>query len=265
MSDYIVYGRRPVTEFLESLSEKEKDSRSVEGVYISESFPAKLLAEVKKRIVAHKFRTFPKRKLDQMFPGINHQGIIIKLDEKEYSKVTHKAKDWKEILEAKEGLAVALDRIQDIQNLGSIMRSAEALGARILFITGKGVTPNPVSDRISAGASFHLDHFVVPGLEHLISEAKKLDYWICSAASEFDLPDDPETESRLVYSDDFAELPPAGQILLIIGNEGEGVKPITIKRSDYIVTIPLRGKTGSLNAGVAAGILIDRLINRFDD
>jgi 23S rRNA (guanosine2251-2'-O)-methyltransferase len=264
MSDYIVYGRRPAMEFLDSREDKDRDSKTIEGIYIAESFPAKLLADLKKKVASHKFREFPKRKLDQMFPGINHQGVIIKLDADLYSKPTHKAKDWKEILEAKEGLAIALDRIQDVQNLGSIMRSAEALGARILFITGKGVTPNPVSDRISAGASFHLDHFVVPGLEHLISEAKKMDYWICTAASEFDLPEEMTEESILHYSDDFSGLPPSNQILLIIGNEGEGVKQITLRRSDYVVTIPLRGKTGSLNAGVAAGILIDRLVNRFE-
>ena len=58
------------------------------------------------------------------------------------------------------------------------------------------------------------------------------------------------------------DLPDARELVLVIGNEGEGIKPLVLNESDYILSIPLRGQTESLNAGVAAGILIDRLINR---
>lgn len=262
---YLIYGRRPVQEYLSGSPEP----RSIEAIYLSESFPAKLKREYLGRLRGVSLREFPKRKMDDLFPGVNHQGVVLKFV-KGARPSENRSVAWTDTVAQKEGLLVALDRIQDPQNLGSIIRSAESLGARALFITGKGAGLSPVVDRASAGASFHLEIHTMASLDRLMDAAKEAGYWVCVSAL-LEGEDLEEMESHghrraeaplLLSTEDLSELPESSSILLIVGSEGEGVRELTLKKADYVLTIPLRGKTSSLNAGVAAGILIDRILNR---
>lgn len=252
---YLIFGRKPVQEFIK----ESPDRNTVEAVFIADSFPAKMRQDLQNALQGLRFKQLPRKELDLQFPGVHHQGVVIRLIPGK-GPASRGKENWKEVLEAHEGLIVVTDRIQDPQNLGSIMRSTEALGARALFITGRGAAPGPTSDRVSAGASFHLEHHVISNLENFLNEARKRDYWICASSS----PDDtPENLSGVqLFSDDLSGLPPTGNLVLVIGNEGEGVKMSSLAKADFRIAIPLRGKTGSLNAGVATGILIDRIINR---
>ncbi len=255
---YLIYGRRPVQEYIRS----EPDPGAIEAVYLAESFPGKFKSEILGRLRGVSLREFPRRKLDQMFEGINHQGVVLKFA-KGRQPGSSRRRDYRELFQAKEGLIVVLDRIQDPQNLGSIIRTSESLGARALIITGKGAALTPAADRASAGASFHLEIHAVAGLDGVMETARKAGYWICVSA----LPDEEEgsrAQAVPLFTDNLRELPPSEEILLVIGTEGEGVRPLTLKKADYILTIPLHGKTASLNAGVATGILLDRLLNRTD-
>jgi len=254
---YILYGRRPVQEFLKSAGARG----SIRTVFLAESFPSSLRSQLASRIPAERFSILPKKAIDEQFPGINHQGVVICFDAPPQFESTLRD-DYRTLFEEKDGLLIALDRIQDEHNLGSIIRSAEALGAKGVLVTGKGARPGPAVDRISTGASFHLKTAVVASLDHIIELAKGSGYWICASTSREDLEREGIGTENLFVTTDLSVLPPSDSLLLVIGHEGDGIKPLILRKADYLLQIPLAGKTASLNAGVAAGILIERLLNR---
>lgn len=184
--------------------------------------------------------------------------------------------DWRQFVRTKNGLLVLLDRIQDPQNLGSIVRSAEALGARAVFLTGQGAPPGDTMHRVSSGASLRLPIFMLSNLHRLVQQLKDDGYWICAAADPEALAgqnnraDSPASgqgsakrnQSVACTHSELKQLPAASELALIIGNEGAGIKPLVLRESDYVISITMAGQTPSLNAGVAAGILLDRLIHR---
>ncbi|MCB1170280.1 MAG: RNA methyltransferase [Leptospiraceae bacterium] len=168
----------------------------------------------------------------------------------------------KDALTQRPGLYVMLDRIQDEQNLGSIARSAEALGAKGLIVTGKGARPGSVATRVSAGATLLLPIFVQSGSQGVIKTARQMDYWVLGAdqlRSEED-PDRKEKSGSNLNCMDLRSLPHSSRMILVIGSEGDGMKSSLLSQCDYSIFIPLKGKTASLNAGVAAAILIERLL-----
>ncbi|MBE7438088.1 MAG: RNA methyltransferase [Spirochaetales bacterium] len=145
-----------------------------------------------------------------------------------------------------QGLIVVTDRIQDVQNLSSIVRSAEALGAKSLIVTGSGARMDETAYRISAGAAFFLDHFFHGSLKYILETLRNHNYTIfLSKAGEQSAP---------------ATLPPLKQRALVIGSEYHGIKSGVERETDIVLSIPMRGHTESLNAGVAAGILIHQLM-----
>ncbi len=184
--------------------------------------------------------------------------------------------DWRQFVREKQGLLVLLDRIQDPQNLGSIVRSAEALGARAVFLTGQGAPPGDTMHRVSSGASLRLPIFALSNLHRLVQQLKDDGYWICAAADPEALAsqkdgahsakpgkgDAKHSQSVACTHSELQKLPEARELALIIGNEGAGIKPLVLRESDYVISITMAGQTPSLNAGVAAGILLDRLIHR---
>lgn len=260
----LLYGRRPVQAYLDSLSDTDATRiTNVESILLGESLPKKLREELLRKLPGVPFAERPRRLLDQEYPDLHHQGVVLRF--RPGSGPENKARDldWKNFVREPAGLLVLLDRIQDPQNLGSILRSAEALGARAVFLTGQGAPLSDTAHRVSSGASLRLPVFQQTNLHRLVEYLKSRRYWICAAADpaaatnkgHAGAVDDPKHDRGM-------DLPPADEIALIIGNEGEGVKPLVLNESDFILSIPLRGKTESLNAGVAAGILIDRLMNR---
>ncbi len=248
-----LYGRRPVLEFMEMA----EDLSGVESVYISDSASPEFRKKLEEKIPQKLLRISNRKELDRLIPDGNHQGAVIRF-RPGYKTQPGKLSDWKELLKQKKGPVVVLDRIQDPQNLGSILRSAEALGAGGLILTGKGAPLSDAAVRASSGAFLHLPIFEAGNLQQLVDAAKKDGWWIASAVAAAD----PEKHQRHLSVGEFQELPPSQEILLIIGHEGEGIKKSAVAESDYLVSIPLRGRTSSLNAGVAAAILIDRIINR---
>ncbi|MDH5655937.1 MAG: RNA methyltransferase [Spirochaetia bacterium] len=256
---YLIYGRRPALEFFRNM----QNSDQIEVIYLSQSAALSLKHEIEGMVPGRLTSSLPRKNIDRMFPGINHQGIVIRMKKGFSAQKNPSFGDWKSLFEHGEGLVVLLDRIQDPFNTGNIIRTAEALGAAGAVITGKGASPGPTVDRASAGASMHLPHFQIQNADQVIEFAKEHHYWVCSSVSEADLDLSVISEKQLhLYTTDLADLPPPEQLLLIIGNEGAGVKNLILKKTDFFITIPLSGETSSLNAGTAAGILMDRMIHR---
>jgi 23S rRNA (guanosine2251-2'-O)-methyltransferase len=163
-----------------------------------------------------------------------HQGIVLEMREFKYAEL--------DVLLDKPGLVVVLDGLQDPQNVGAIIRSAHALGAigvvmgkdRAAAITGAVV-------KASAGATEHTPIVRVVNLSRALEELKEKGYWTVAADPE----GTPLHETKL-----------DGPLAVVIGAEGEGVRPGVLSHCDFRVRIPMSGQVASLNASVSAGIVL---------
>lgn len=255
LSEQWVFGRRAAISFLAD----DANHEILEAV-LSDALPRDLRRQVESRRPGQAVLSLPKKEMDRRFPGVRHQGIALRV---RLPAGGAAGSDWRNLAEERSGLIVVLDRMQDVHNVGAIVRSAEALGAAALILTGKGASMNPTVHRIAAGATAYLPVFQESNLNQTLRSLKELGRWICASASAADLAEDgDDADARLVNHQELSALPAAEELVLVIGNEGEGVKALALRDCDFILSITLPGKTGSLNASVAAGILIDRLIHR---
>lgn len=242
MGKSIISGKRPIEELLRS-----ERPISVQAIYYSNRCPVHLLEDIKARFSGFSIIERSPKDLEAAFPGINHQGIVIEIADP-------KAKgDWKHVLLAGGGPFLALDRIQDPQNLGSILRSAEAYGLKEVFLTGRGAGITATVHRVSAGATMYLTIFDNLNLDQLMLHCKKEGIWT--------IVTDGEGE---VTTTELDKMPASRDLLLIIGSEGEGVKDLAKRKADFRLRIPLHGNVESLNAGVATAVCLERLVNRDD-
>lgn len=141
-------------------------------------------------------------------------------------------------------LLVAVDQITDPHNLGAIARSAEAVGAHGLLLPGRRAAPvTPTAEKAAAGAFAHLPVAAVTNLVRTLGELHDAGVWSLGLEGE--------------HGSDLASHPLAAEpCVLVIGAEGEGLSRLTRERCDALVSLPMRGHVGSLNASVAAGVAL---------
>lgn len=164
---------------------------------------------------------------------LNNQGIIIDIHEYNYGTLD----DIKE-----DNLVLILDHLEDPHNFGAIIRSCEARGVKNIVIPkDRSVNINETVMKTSAGALSNVNIIMVNNLVHTINQLKDKEYFIYAAEA---------------GGQNFSQVDYAKKICLIIGSEGFGVSPLVKKNSDVIISIPMFGKINSLNASVAAGILL---------
>ena len=174
------------------------------------------------------------RALDRESETGRHQGVIAFVSEYEYA-------DFSQLCAPKDSprFVVVCDGVEDVHNLGSIIRVAECAGA-----DGVGIPKNksaPVTGavvRISEGAANHIKVARVPGVNYAIDELKKAGYWVYGL----------EADGEDIYASDLT-----GDIALVVGGENSGIGALTRKKCDKILSLPLYGKVNSLNASVALG------------
>ncbi|WP_457572887.1 23S rRNA (guanosine(2251)-2'-O)-methyltransferase RlmB [Desulfolithobacter sp.] len=174
-------------------------------------------------------------------PGCRHQGVVARQTQAtlvplEKLLASLKGQDSPRLL--------VLDSIQDPRNLGSILRSALAAGFGSVILTRDRSAPlSGTVVRTSAGAVAHLQIAQVGNLRDTLALLKKSGLWIYGTVV------DPEAAS--IYETDFT-----GPVALVIGSEGKGIRPLVRRECDHLVTIPMSGDFDSLNASVAAGIIM---------
>lgn len=183
------------------------------------------------------------RALDRESEGGRHQGVIAFLSDYEYA-------DFSDLLLPKAGgrMVIVCDGVEDVHNLGSILRVAECAGADGVVIPKAGsasVTESVI--RISAGAAEHMKVARVPNLVSAVGTLKKSGYWVYAL----------EAGGEDIYKEDFS-----GNIALVVGGEDSGVRRLTKERCDKILSIPLYGKVNSLNASVALGVAAYEAVRR---
>lgn len=231
-----IYGFNPVIEALESGSEIDKILLK-DGIKHSKASKITALAKEKKI----PFQFVNQSKLDTLTEGGNHQGVLA------FSAV-HKYYTVDEILESaaeknEPPFIVILDSVTDPHNLGSIIRTANAAGAHgVIIPKNRSAGLSSTVFKVSAGASEYTMVAKVTNLSRTVEDLKKKGVWVAGTAL--------EAESYHFDTD------LKGPLAVIIGSEGEGMSRILREKCDFLVKIPMLGRIESLNASVAAGILL---------
>jgi 23S rRNA (guanosine2251-2'-O)-methyltransferase len=178
----------------------------------------------------------PPGELERLCGSPEHQGVVAEVDPYPYA-------DPGALLRADDALVVALDRIQDPHNLGAICRSAEVAGASgVVIPERRAVAVTAAVCKASAGAVEHLPVARVRNLADWLAEAKEAGAWAYGAAA---------GSERSYTGVDWS-----GRAVLVLGSEGEGLRPRVAAACDELVSIPLRGRIDSLNASVAAAVIL---------
>ncbi|MCB1172079.1 MAG: RNA methyltransferase [Leptospiraceae bacterium] len=251
-----MYGRRVIEEYLRSPHAAIKPAR----IRLLASLPE----AVRKRLGDWAPKTpidlLDARQLDELCEK-NHQGIVFQFEAHSFPGL--QAKKPAEVLSTAKGPLLLLDRIQDAGNLGAILRTAEVYGFRSVFLSHQCAPISAAVHRASSGASLHLQIYQSGNLQQFCKSTRKAGFWLCGAIAPSDLERKPNSgqlaNRTLLQHDQLQALPPTDQIVLLIGSEGEGLRDLALRNCDFLLTIQLSGQTTSLNAAVAAGILMDRL------
>lgn len=172
-----------------------------------------------------------KKELDEMVKG-NHQGIVLKIKDYEY----------KSIYDLKGDIIVMLDHLTDPHNLGAIIRTCEAAGIKDIIIPkDRSASVNDTVMKTSVGTLDRVNISCVTNLVQTINYYKKNGYWIIG------------TDMK---GTDYKKIDYSGKIVIIIGNEEFGMSRLVKESCDYIASIKMLGEVNSLNASVAAGLII---------
>jgi 23S rRNA (guanosine2251-2'-O)-methyltransferase len=180
-------------------------------------------------------------RLSQLLPGVSHQGIIAQVAPYEYKELGDLIDRAKATTDRP--VLVVVDGITDPHNLGAIIRTAEALGAQGMVIPQRrsaGITSTVT--KVAAGALETFPVARVINLSQALDTLKDQGFWIYGAAA---------NGSQSVHTADFS-----APSVVVIGSEGDGLSLLIQKKCDVLISIPLKGNTPSLNASVAAGMVL---------
>jgi 23S rRNA (guanosine2251-2'-O)-methyltransferase len=240
-----VYGRRAVLEALRSSAER------VNKLFIAEGTRGRTITEIRelarqKKIVTN---TLPRRGLERYVPGGDHQGVIVSVAPVDYADADDLIRPYHA---GKPALLLLLDEITDPQNLGAILRSADAVGADgVIIPRRRSVGLTPVVAKHSAGASRYVRVARVTNIATTIDYLKENGIQTVGMAGDAD---------GTLYEVDLTL--PTG---IVIGSEGAGLRPLVRRKCDLTARIPMHGKIASLNASVAAAVVLyEALRQRLD-
>ena len=218
-------------------NELKDNVKSIKKVYIAKNFNDK---EIIKFIQDNKISysvTDPKN-MDGMVEG-RHQGIIAIIDDYEYV-------DYKTMLG--DNVVVMLDHLEDPHNFGAIIRTCEAAGIKSIIIPkDRSVSVTSTVMKTSAGALEHVNIAMVNNLVNVIDDFKDNGFFVYAADMD---------------GQNYKDVDYANKVLLVIGSEGNGIGRLVKKNCDQILAIPMSGHVNSLNASVAAAILIYGIVNK---
>ena len=179
-----------------------------------------------------------------------HQGVVARLSEAKLLDLEDLLASLGEIRQGEAPRILVLDSIQDPRNLGSILRSALAAGfSRVIMTRERSVPVTGTVARTSAGAVAHMQICRVVNLVDALDTLKANGFWVFGAVA--------ETDVGSIYNADFS-----GPIALVIGSEGKGIRPLVRRQCDHLVTIPMGGSFNSLNASVAAAVIMFEVARR---
>jgi 23S rRNA (guanosine2251-2'-O)-methyltransferase len=174
--------------------------------------------------------------LERLCGSPDHQGVVAEVDPYPYA-------DPNSLLEPDDALVVVLDQVQDPHNLGAVCRAAEVAGAAgVVIPERRAASVTPAACKASAGAVEHLPVARVRNIADWLGEAKDAGAWVYGAAADAE---------RL-----YTEVDWSGRAALVLGSEGSGLRPRVTESCDVLISIPVAGRVESLNASVAAAVIL---------
>lgn len=231
----IIFGRKPVLEAVGS-------GREIDKILVKKGAREGSIVPLLRKASARgiPIQDVDKSKLDSVCNGQNHQGIAAYTTDYKYVTV-------KEILQNAEDksqnpFVIICDKITDPHNLGAIIRTADCAGVHGIIIPKRNsALVNSVVSKTSAGAVMHVPIAKVTNISAEIDKLKENGMWFIGA----------DMDGAPMYDIDFK-----GSIGVVIGNEGEGISRLVKEKCDFLTSIPMYGKINSLNASVAAGVIM---------
>ena len=226
----IVFGKNVARDLLVN------NNKKIEKIVLQEGFSDKeILSLIENRKINVVVKQ--KREIDHLISGV-HQGILLYIPDYQYSSIDTAFNDE---------VVVILNHLEDPHNLGAIIRTCEAAGIKsIILPKDRQVQINATVMKTSVGTLDNMNIISVTNLVNTINKLKDNGFWIVGTS--------------LDNSVDFKTIDYSGKIALVIGNEGSGISNIVAQNCDFLAKIPMYGKTNSLNASVAAGIMIYEII-----
>ncbi len=237
----IIIGRNAVSEAL-------KSGREIDTLYVASGAKKGSVGVIiaTARDAGAVVKEVDSRKLDAMCGGANHQGVAARAAVHEYADVDDILNFAEE--KGEKPFVIVCDEIEDPHNLGAIIRTADACGAHgVIIPKRRGVSLTYAVGKSAAGALEYVPVARVSNLASCIDELKQKGLWVYAADM------DGEPWDKVDYS---------GGVALVIGSEGKGVSRLVKEKCDFIVSLPMRGKINSLNASVAAGIIMYEVIKK---
>lgn len=237
----IIYGKNVFQQL-------EDNPDLIQEVYLQNGFKDRKVLDLLKGMDPARMKTVNKATLDKMSENGIHQGIAAKMkDIQTYSleSLLSRKKD------GQPGFLVALDEIQDPHNVGAILRTADCAGADGVILckhNAAGLTPAAI--KASTGAAYTVPVAIVTNMSKALQQAKKAGYWVAGA----------DMEGARDYREGMFDT----DTVLVIGNEGKGISPLVKKNCDYMVSLPMKGSINSLNASVAAALLMYEVMRQRD-
>ncbi|MEO5365945.1 MAG: 23S rRNA (guanosine(2251)-2'-O)-methyltransferase RlmB [Magnetococcus sp. WYHC-3] len=237
----VVFGINPVRALLET------PGRHVDALMIMDGQAGRELREVQElaRQAGLRYRLVPRRELDRLADGGHHQGVVARV-------APRPAPSWDDLLEQmareRDPLLVLLDGVEDPHNLGAILRTAEAFGARAVVTPKDRAAPlSGAAIKAAAGAAERLDVVRVTNLSRALEQLGAAGFTRFGLAGEAALPLD--------------ECDYSGPLAVVMGAEGQGLRRLTRERCDHLVAIPMARSGLSLNVSVATGVVLHHIVH----
>lgn len=240
----VIYGINPLLEMFHS------HPALLEKIVVAEGREREAVQKILKLAAANGIpvESTGRDRVEKLAPRQVHQGIVGLCREHAYATVDdvlanrHKGSRY--------SLVIILDSITDPQNLGSIIRTAHCCGANgIIIPENRSASVTATVAKASAGAVYCLPTAMVVNLVRTIEYLKEKGFWIYGAAAESEVG---------IHTPDYE-----GDIGLVMGSEGKGIRPLIRKKCDFLISIPMRGQVASLNVSVATGVILYEILRKW--
>lgn len=239
MKEEFIAGRNPVAEALRS-------GRALNKVMVQDGARGvtEIIAAAKQKGVAVEF--VKSDKLDKLAQGVRHQGVVAYAAPVEFKTLEDALK--KAAAKGEAPFLLLLDELQDPQNLGALIRTADAAGVHGILLPKRRSCPlNAVVAKISAGAVEYVPVIQIGNIVQQLKDLKKQGFWVAGA----DMDGKPYTKANLT-----------GPLVLVIGAEGKGLGRLVKENCDIIVSLPMQGGVNSLNAAAAGAVLMYEVVRQ---
>lgn len=240
----LIYG---VNSVLESLKGRQRKALEL---LIDRGSASPRLAAVRDEATRRRVKITPisRQELDQLIGGERHQGVALRVEEVASIELEDLLAIWRS--SESKGLFLVLDGITDPHNLGALARSAEASGCQGMILPkDRSCSITATAEKAAAGALAHLPVCRVTNISRTLDILKREGFWVFGLAG--------EAGALNIFEADLS-----GHVVLVVGDEGKGLRDNVRKHCDNLLSIPMRGQISSLNASVAGGVALFEVLRQ---